>query len=268
MRPDDTLSKLVNQSGFPLQLAVQHLVESHQHGDGWRVLYREHGWSSPDGQSGFADLVLEDTYHTSVLVLECKRVLDCDWIFPIDRREFKKTQNTRAWVTNTEGHGKFHFGHFDARTKPESVESMFCIVAGQDAKSRPMLERVAAETIAATEAIALEEQETLFARKNGFRMYASVIVTTSRLVLTYLDISQIDLSNGEAKQQHHEVLPWIRFRKQFSSSYAIEPDHGDWDLKNLAKAKEKTVFVVNAEHLAEFLSQWDIDNKSLRPLMS
>ena len=267
MRPQETLSKLVNQSGFPLQLAVQHLVEDQKDGHGWRVLYREHGWTSQDGQSGFADLVLEDQYNSSVLVVECKRAIESDWIFPIDRKDFNSTKNSRAWITSTGNPGRYHFGNFDARTLPASAESMFCIVAGQDTKSRPMLERVAAETLAATEAIALEEHGTLLSRNNGFRLYASVIVTTSRLTLTYLDTAQIDLQNGQAQQQHHEAIPYIRFRKQFSSAYAIEPDPDNHDLKALANAKEKTVFVVNSEHLAEFLSAWDIESNSLRALM-
>lgn len=265
MRPEETLSKLVNQSGFPLQLAIQHLVEESD--IGWRVLYREHGWTTPEGHTGFADIVLEDRYDSSVLVLECKRVLDCDWIFTIDRKLSNSTRNARVWVTNTPDHGREYFGHFDATVLPESQEAMFCVVAGQDTKSRPLLERISAETISAMEAIATEERDMLFSRKNGFRLYSSVIVTTARLVATLLDSAKIQLASGEASEMHHQVVPWIRFRKQFSSDYAIAPKEAEWDLKQLARAKEKTVFVVNAEHMASFLKQWSIDNSSLRSLM-
>lgn len=267
MRPDETLSKLVNQSGFPLQLAIQHLVEQHEPDTGWRVLYREHGWTSPGGSTGFADLVLEDKYDSSVLVLECKRVLESDWIFTIDRMLYKSTDKTRAWVTNTPDHGREHFGYFDARVQPACQEAMFCIVAGQDTKSRPLLERISAETLSAMEAIATEECDMLFSRRNGFRFYSAVIVTTARLITTLIDPANILLATGEASEMHHQIVPWIRFRKQFSSDYAIAPGDDESDLRQLARAKEKTVFVVNAEHMAEFLKQWSIDNSSLRSLM-
>lgn len=55
MRTDDDLSKLLNQSGFPLQLAIDRMVEERSDELGWKVVYREHGWKGLDGQSGFAD---------------------------------------------------------------------------------------------------------------------------------------------------------------------------------------------------------------------
>ena len=50
------ISKLINQSGFPLQLAIDRLVQDRSDQLGWKVVYREHGWRSPDGQIGFVDL--------------------------------------------------------------------------------------------------------------------------------------------------------------------------------------------------------------------
>ena len=181
MRTSDDLTKLVNQSGFPMQLKIDALVNDQTDRLGWKVLYREHGWTHPNGQSGFIDLVLEDRHGTSVLIVECKRVLDADWVFLDSTPPSPLTRRTRLWAVNTAGHGRQFSGYFDTRSAPESHESMYCVVAGQDSKARPMLERIAAEVTSATEALVIEEHAAITKRNYGLRMYASVIVTTAQL---------------------------------------------------------------------------------------
>lgn len=268
MRTDLDLSKLLNQSGFPLQLAIDRLVQAQSDQLGWRVLYREHGWRSLDGQSGFVDLVLEDKWRTSVLVVECKRVLDADWLF-LEELSINASPSLRVrlWATNTPNHGTAHSGYYDAAALPESRESMYCVVAGQDSKSRPMLERVAAEVSSAMEAIALEELPVLTKRGYGLRMYVPIILTTARIVVSQFDPDLVNLKNGELETAVHQVQPWVRFRKQFSSDFAVEPKNLDWDFSALASAKEKVVFVVNTESLPAFLSKWSVNSDSLRALM-
>jgi len=267
MRTPDDLTKLVNQSGFPLQLKIDALVERHTDQIGWKVLYREHGWTHPNGQSGFIDLVLEDRHGTSVLVVECKRVLEADWVFLDSTPAAPPTRRTRLWAVNTAGHGRQFSGYFDARSAPESQESMYCVVAGQDSKARPMLERLAAEVTAATEALAIEEHPAITKRNYGLRMYASVIVTTAQLHLSRFDAHDVSMKTGEATTVTHAALPWIRFRKQLSSELAVEPKNTDWDFSELALAKEKQVFVVNLESLPAFLEKWEVASNSLRALM-
>lgn len=267
MRTETDLTKLVNQSGFPLQLAIDHMVQDRSDELGWKVLYREHGWTSPDGQRGFADLVLEDQFGSSVMVIECKRVLEADWLFLEELPARPFSRRTRLWVTNTKEHGKEHSGYYDARATPESPESMYCVVAGQDAKSRPMLERVAAETTAALEAIAIEERPLITKRQYGLRMYVPVIVTTARITVSRFDAKLVALPTGEANAISHETRPWIRFRKQLSSELVVEPKNVEWDFAELAAAKEKMVFVVNVESFADFLKKWEVAGNSLRALM-
>jgi len=267
MREATALSKIVNQSGFPLQLAIDRMIGERAQEIRWSVLYREHGWKAPNGESGFADLVLENAYRSSVLVVECKRVLDSDLVFLEETGKTNETLQTRAWVNNTPDHGKAYHGYFDLLAKPASPSSMYCVVAGQDTKSRPLLERVAADITSATEAIAIEEHPHMLARKYGFRTYSAAIVTTARLSVTSVDSSKISLETGEALDLQHREVPWIRFRKQLSADFAIPPQDLDWSFSDLATAREKSTFVINASHLAEFLKSWDIIDRSLRPLM-
>jgi hypothetical protein len=267
MRTTDDLTRLVNQSGFPLQLAVEQVVQAQAGPSGWSVLYREHGWRHPDGQSGFIDLVLEDQYGSSVLVVECKRVLEADWLFLETTPAVPPTLRTRLWATNTPNHGREHSGYFDALAKPESTESMYCVVAGQDAKARPMLERIAGEVASATESLAFEEQSLIKKRGYGLRMYVSVVVTTARLHVSQFDPNDIALETGEAHAVTHREIPWIRFRKQLSSDFAVTPQNAAWDFSELALAKEKQLFVVQIQAFASFMKQWRVIDNSLRALM-
>lgn len=265
MREPSALSKIVNQSGFPLQLGIDHFVSENAESLGWSVLYREHGWKHTNGETGFADLVLEDRYRTSVLVIECKRVLDSDWLFLEEAGKTNETLRTRVWINYT-GQGKDHAGYFDLLAKPDSPSSMYCIVAGQDQKTRPLLERVAAETASATEAIAAEELPHIVARSYGLRMYASVIVTTARLTVSSIDPNAISLKTGEVPAMAHREVPWIRFRKQLAPDLAVQPRNLDYSFSDLASAREKCVFVINSEALGQFLRCWDIISRSLDPL--
>ena len=130
-----------------------------------------------------------------------------------------------------------------------------------------MLERVAAETTAAVEAIAIEEHSVITERQYGLRMYVPVIVTTARLLVSRFDPKLVALQTGEASAVSHEVQPWMRFRKQFLSRYAVQPKNPEWEFSELAAAKEKMIYGVNVQSFADFLGKWEVTNNSLRALM-
>lgn len=98
MTHDSDLLKIANDSGFPLQIAVEHQVTATTVSHGWLVRYVEHSWSNRlDGQSGSIDLVVEDRYGTTFLVIECKRVRESTWLF------FGQMVPTRSGVTQSRG---------------------------------------------------------------------------------------------------------------------------------------------------------------------
>lgn len=263
MRTSSDLAKIVNGSGFPLQIAVERAV--YQTNSKWAVLHREHAWLHANGQNGFADLIVAND-HNCVMVIECKRVQECDWIF-ITSDEPGKTLSSRIFINNTSGHGKEHHGYFDLQSSPSSFESDFCVVAGQDAKSRPLLERIAYEVSTATEAVAHEEWPHAIARNYGFRCYVGVVVTTAKLSISAIDPATVSLTSGQADNQAITEVPWIRFRKQLSHELAVPPEDLDWSFNGISKAKEKVTFVVNSGHFVTFLDKWSLFNDSLRPLM-
>src|SRR5437879_1684849 len=79
---DPELEKAVNDSGFPLQLGLKHLVQTG--GARFRVALAEHRWRDPlADETKFLDLALRtgDDRLPQLLVVECKRARDTDWIF-------------------------------------------------------------------------------------------------------------------------------------------------------------------------------------------
>lgn len=253
------LSDIVNQSGFPLQIGVAQCVEQTTASHGWKVLFTEHSWKHIEsGTDGFIDIVLEDEHGTSAMVVECKRVLESSWIFLNPDTSTKTRRHAKAWITSYVSGSTGCFGWADVTLEPSCPESQYCVVFGQDAKSKPMLERVGAELVFATEGFA-EEENPYFARlRDGLRLYFSVIVTTARLKLCTFDPGTVSLDDGKIETAKFQDLPHVRFRKQLSTTQR-KPDFTA-GLNNLVRAKEHTVFVVNAEAFPQFLESFDIDD--------
>ena len=66
-------------------------------------------------------------------------------------------RHIKTWITRISQSKTTHFDWIDVTGEPSTVESEFCVVLGQDIKSKPMLERVAGELVEATEGFAYEE---------------------------------------------------------------------------------------------------------------
>ncbi|MFS8083719.1 MAG: hypothetical protein ACMG51_09725 [Ginsengibacter sp.] len=129
-----------------------------------------------------------------------------------------------------------------------------------------MLERIASDLVSATEALVNEERPFL-PQFGILRTYASVIVTTASLKVCTVDPAYISLTNGKAPNVVAEEVPFVRFRKQFTTRLGVAPQgSGEW-WTDLAHGKEHTVFVVNASSLYLFLTEWGVNNRSLYNLL-
>lgn len=262
------LTDTVNQSGFPLQIGVTALVRRTTNQHGWQVLCGEHAWKNQlDNNSGFIDIVLEDKFRTSVMLVECKRVLDSSWIFLNPNPAVKSRRHAKAWLTRYSQGSFRHLCWADLSLNPDSPESEFCVVPGQDSKSRPMLERVAADVVSATEAIALEEKDYQAQLKDVLRMYFSVVVTTAKLKVCTFAPEQVSLVDGKVFDAQFTEVPFVRFRKQLSTRPALVPLNVADGFETFVRAKEHTVFVVNVEALPLFLSNFEVDSSALRPFV-
>jgi hypothetical protein len=267
MNADEDLLRVINGSGFPLQIAVQHLVE--QGKVGWRVSHKEHAWSNPtDGMSGFIDVVLQHSQMKDSLVLECKRVQNSAWLFLSHTGGLKPRRHSKVWATIFKEKGLQFFGWADVTVPMETPEAQFCCLRGQSSNDKnTFLERVAGELVSATEALAREERDFRSDQSDSCNLYFNVIVTTAQLYFAAYDESALNLEDGSlAKAEFHRV-PYLRVRKQFSMRpVALTP--ADWQRKDdVDYRRENTVFVVEAVHLLAFLQQLNpagIDVKSIR----
>jgi hypothetical protein len=131
-----------------------------------------------------------------------------------------------------------------------------------------MLERVAADVVSSTEALATEERPRLQSEQS-LRLYGSVVVTTATLKVCTFSAATVSLADGHLPDADAGFVdvPFVRFRKQLSVHATPSPTDGRSGWESFARAKEHTVFVVNASHFENFLRQWTIHDGALRPLM-
>ncbi len=259
---------IINTSGFPLQIAIKHLAAKTN--PKWDELYNEHAWWNSDtGGSGFIDLVLELNGKRIVAVIECKRVQETAWLFLSEKENTQRVKNRRhakLWCTfwNPERQVQHH-DWADVALDPASPESLYCVVDGQTPKDRPMIERVASELLDATEAVAHEELNTLVQTStNGVRIYISILVTTATLKVCAIDPEGISLTDGKATAAESVEVPLVRLRKQLSQRSAGSKEHHWLDpLREQARGKERTVFVVTATYLQQFLNDIEFDLSSM-----
>jgi hypothetical protein len=99
------LEKLVNDSGFPLQLRIEEEVRSSQ--GSWSVEFHEHPWreNAPAGKEHFLDLILKSG--SVRLAVECKRTQnDASWVFLTDAAATVQRRARVYWVGRfSEGQG-------------------------------------------------------------------------------------------------------------------------------------------------------------------
>jgi hypothetical protein len=262
---DDKLKQIANSSGFPLQIGLENLVNGTSIDHGWKVLYKEHPWeSSYSNNSGFIDLVLTYRDNISIMIIECKRVQDSNWIFMLPSDNQARRRQAKVWISRFNTGGKNYFDWYDITASPPSPESEFCVVHGQDNKSKPMLERIAAGLVDATESLAREEYEFYKPENIYTRLYFNVIVTTADLKLCSFDAGKVSLDTGMIEEAEFRSVPFVRFRKCLSTKPVDQLHLAERSPYHLTRAKENTVFIVNASHFSEFLKEIELENTLFR----
>lgn len=271
---DDTL-KQINKSGFPFQLRVEHEILRTQGEHIWSVASREHPWTSVDkATSGFIDIVLNGNHNPPLrLVIECKRIKADDatqlrWVFLIPDREQQPTRLASCFQVGIRS-GQNHEGKpdwndirvwDDVQMLQVSDQSEFCILQNDGQRKQPILESLAAEVLESVEGLA--EEEVNVRRSSNQRAWNTLlifpaIVTNAEIAVCHLDPANIKITDGtlDPEEVKIEIVPFIRFRKTLATSL---PPNPFFDLKAANKARERTVFIVNAASLLKFLKYWDV----------
>lgn len=271
MTTDTDALKTANDSGFPLQIAIQQLVGDAKHSHGWSVRYIEHAWVNRlDNQSGFIDLVLQDRHRSTFLVVECKRIRDATWVFFHSNGSAKERRHAKSWVAHHINNQAKWVGWDNVQVDLLTPEAIFCAVRGQSANDkRTLLERIGGELISATEALAQEELNFRPSNQHIVRFYFNVIVTTAELKVARFSPKDISLEDGTLPSAEIQDVPFLRFRKQMSMrANALTPEDylNDSSGSALAYERESTVFVVRASALSEFLQQFEVAEETVRQI--
>jgi len=268
---EESLAKVVNSTGFPLQLGIKRKIEETDTQHGWMVMSMEHPWRHIEtGESGYADLILKMRCGTQIMVIECKRMLDTEWIFlcPANSQPPQPRRWTvaKTWISFMVNNEFRKFGWDEMRIEPVGYRSEFCGIPKMDNKATTMLERIGSELIDATEAIASQEKE-LCKDSRLLRAYHPVIVTTAALKVCKFNPMDIN-DSGEVTTCDFEDVPFLRFHKCLGGRLNDLSELRE--LPEVLKEHERTVYVVNSAHLVSFLREWeyafpaDVDIRAMR----
>ena len=253
------LLKLVNSSGFIFQVGVRREVERTSNDHGWAVLSQECRWEHPEQElSGFIDLVLEHPLRNLRIVIECKRATGRDWVFLAPEGYTTSSKKVSSfWIRDRGSTQKddSDYAWLDPDALPESPESRFCIVQGQEDGKTPMLERIADTLLPATEALAFKYPR----EKAGLhRFYFPVIVTNANLYVCRFDPNKIDMGIGKLREgkEEFESVKMVRFRKSLANRSEPSKFLQTFDL--LRNKEKQTVLIMNAVSLSEILEKFNL----------
>jgi hypothetical protein len=261
---NERVRRIVDSSGFPLQIGIANFIARDSEHHHFHVLHSEHSWRGADGQGGFIDLVIEHPTLRYLFVIECKRLLEGSWIFLVPNSKTAARRHAKVGLTQFDPASKTYrlFNWQNCPLEPTTPEAAYCVVKDQDER-RPILERLGSECIAATEAFAQEDAVRVEAARIEMPYaYASVIVTTADLTVARFDAGSISLTDGKIPELKTESVPFLRFRKQLSISHSgFKSDEiRDKGARAISYAKERTVFVVQATALLDFVCSFEIDD--------
>ncbi len=249
---------IVNASGFAFQLRIEQEIRSTGLDAHWQIAAREHRWYDvQDEKEAFIDLVLQ---HGIVrMVLECKRVTDAQWIFLVPEEPPLDTEYARLLWTLRDPADHCLVDWHDFSARPHCLQSAFCAVMGKGEKEPPMLERVSSVLLRSLESLANQELTYKYAGGPSSMeqaVYVPVVVTNATLYSCDFDAAKVDISTGRLPEADFRVLPWVRFRKNLSSTTMSAKPRQELAIAN--KLNERTVFVVNSGNFHDFMTQWDM----------
>lgn len=257
------LNNLVNSSGYPFQIAIEEEIKHHRNIHGWSIYLREHPWrNKEDGSEGFIDLIIGKGVVR--FVIECKRLKEGIWIFPVYHENQKEVDKFKSCWSYNEPDKEPNIGWGELSMPPSSPQSDFCIIHGQDEKAKPMLERIGGFLISSVEAYGYEEiLAEGHPNLDNLRLLIPCIVTSAKLKICNFKPSEISIKDGTVKDAQFKEVPYIRFRKNLvvqgiqQSSKAIR-------LKELDKQMERSILIINSVHFTEFLNQCELEDIIIR----
>jgi hypothetical protein len=214
-------------------------------------------------------------FSTYRLIIECKRVKADDatqlqWLFLVE--EARADSVVRASSFQVEADIEVRVWD-DVRVMPASLESQFCVLKGDEPRRASLLESLAKGLLDSTEGLAQEEVNMAESIRNSeqnprglyVRLFLfPMIITNAKIAVCRFNPSRVKLDHGMLEPDDAEIfeVPMIRFRKSLATDF---PEGVFYTLDGANKARERTVLVVNAEHLTDILQKWQMGTMPDRP---
>jgi hypothetical protein len=274
MAPDESddnekreLLKLLNDSGFPFQMAVTQTIQKSSREHHWKVVTEEHPWKHAQShRSGFVDQIIRhEQDNVFRALLECKRQIDgARWVFLKNRSQPDDHARLSVFWTIPLGRLQTGQGWIDFDFNPLSPESSSCVIFG-DSDKRAMFEHIADVLLPATEAVGLEEAEVDPCSPNSSResrCYLPIVVTNAALHIASFDPGDLDLKSGRLPSGACEFkeVPCVRFRKSLGTHVTlhrqVKVDGRQHEpLAQVNLLNERTILVLNADCLRACLKE-------------
>lgn len=252
-RTPQQILHLINDSGDPLQLALQEVVESQ-----WpavRALPELHWHNEARNVEGWLDLLIP--HDRKRFLISVKRLLETDWAFLDTEEGATETTEARLYSFGLKRDG---IGFWQkVRVSPSSRHGLFMAMPGSRDRQNRLLEAEARMLLAAVEALSQTEERLPQPQWPPYptRLYIPVIATTARLHSYALARGQVDLATGKAAPGGLQgtSVSVVRMTKAF----LVPGDTSEIkSLAQLALEQLRTVFVVEAPHLTEFIRCFDL----------
>jgi len=264
-----SIQEIINESGYPLQIKLENIINSSTQELNWRVLAREHRWvNAATGEEGFIDLVLDHRTYSAKFVIECKRVIG-SWTFLIPNPSQYLARKYRLYHVS---YASSDFSWTEIDAVPESHESAFCVMEVDGKRDSRTLEKISGELLLSLEHLAYEEanlyqemnkgldsqsQQRLHQRQTNM-YYLPIIVTTANLQTCIFDPVNVSLIDGKISSSKIEQISFIRFRKNLATSHKSN-NLNIADIREANRENDRIIFVVTAEGLIDFLTRIGTD---------
>jgi len=251
-----TPQEIVNESGYPFQILIEHLVSSSTHEHQWSVISHEFPWTNQETrEQGFIDIVQEFSGKVIRMVVECKRHSG-NWIFLTPESNVNETRMAKV-LRISEPEFKPYWSN--ENIIPSSRSSIFCVKFNEGKKDGRTLEEMSNDVLLSTEALAKVEMDLRgkLQAKWKNKVYVPVIVTTAELSRMVFSEKDIDKEFGTIATNKAEIeqIPYIRFTKSFITNLDKEYKENA-TLNDVYKENERTVFVVQAKFFVGFLKEF------------
>jgi hypothetical protein len=261
---DLELLKLVNDSGFPFQMAVTWHIEQSSREHGWKIVVEEHPWKHPErGGEGFVDQIIQHE-HESVFkaLLECKRVKsNGKLVFLLSPSNSRATGRLSLFWTHKSSAHRTVNGWHDFSFTPMSQETSFCVLK-DDSNKQTLFERIADELLPAMEAIGIEEMTLMGDTSLALRdtmCYLPIVVTNASLYTANFDPATLDMKSGRFPVGACEFkeVPCIRFRKSLGTHVTMHRQFNASQRYNALPeanaARQRTILILNSDSLSASL---------------